>query len=98
MKTLRPAFFAFSFAVLAALVSACKDPVEEKCSNVCRFALNCAETTMKTKALGKVQTDFMLHCEDGCTRFQSDILPCYDEAGNSCQRIMQCLLQTGLAD
>lgn len=86
-------FLLFTFIGFAG----CKDPVFEKCESVCKFTRACMAG--KNIFLPKnMENEFNIQCMDGCTRFQAEILPCFDQAGNSCEKTMQCVLQTGVME
>ncbi|MCE9501835.1 MAG: Cys-rich protein [Leptospira sp.] len=80
------------------IVLFCKDPVEEKCGKACNFFVKCTEETQKMKIEGELLNRALIQCNDGCARFQSQILTCYDEVPESCQGMVECMLQSGLAD
>jgi len=43
-----------------------------------------------------MKDNMSLQCIDGCTIFQTEVLPCYEESPNSCEAAAQCMLQTGI--
>jgi Cys-rich protein (TIGR04453 family) len=76
----------------------CKDPVEEKCTQACGFFVRCTEEAQKMKIEGELLKSATIQCIDGCTRFQSQILTCYDAEPNSCNGMAECMKQSGLEE
>jgi Cys-rich protein (TIGR04453 family) len=74
----------------------CKDPVEEKCTQACGFFVRCTEEAQKMKIEGELLKSATIQCIDGCTRFQSQILTCYNAEPNSCNGMAECMKQSGL--
>lgn len=77
-------------------ISFCKDPVEEKCTHACDFFVKCTEKVQNMKIEGELLKQGTIQCIDGCTRFQSQILSCYDAESNSCNGMAECMKQSGL--
>lgn len=76
----------------------CNDPIEEKCSHSCQFFVKCTEEAQKIKIEGEFLKQVSLQCIDGCTRFQSQILSCYDIESTSCSGMAECMKQSGLEE
>lgn len=86
------------FASLCLFVLTCKDPVQEKCSNVCNFFIECTETIRKQKIATPLKHKAIKNCMTGCGKYQTQILLCHEEAKNSCTGMIECLKDSGLAD
>jgi Cys-rich protein (TIGR04453 family) len=74
----------------------CKNPVEEKCTQACSFFVKCTEEAQNMKIDGELLKSATIQCMDGCSRFQSQILTCYDIEANSCKGMAECVRQSGL--
>lgn len=60
--------------------------------------IRCTEETYKVKVPAELQDKAGRQCVDGCTRLQSQILSCYDEANNSCKGMAECIKQSDLME
>lgn len=87
----------FLWIILFFLVG-CKDPVQRKCQQVCKFFISCVETKRSSPLAGPIRDKGFKNCMNGCGRFQSYILTCYDESQNSCRGMMECLKDSGLGE
>ncbi|HMV42239.1 MAG TPA: Cys-rich protein [Leptospiraceae bacterium] len=89
-------FIPLFFTIVFLFFTNCKDPVEEKCTQACGFFVSCTEKAQKMKIEGELLKQATIQCIDGCTRFQSQILSCYDAESNSCNGMAECMKQSGL--
>jgi len=77
----------------------CKNPIEEKCNEICRFTTSCILNSQKENALlidKKVIDKATMQCEGTCTMFQDEFLQCKNEHPNSCEKFYSCLITSGL--
>jgi len=75
---------------------ACENPVEKRCESVCDMLVRCAEETYGEKASPELAQEAALTCMSGCVENQAQIMPCFQEAEDSCEAMYQCLLKTPL--
>jgi Cys-rich protein (TIGR04453 family) len=73
-------------AMLSLLLTACHDPVEQKCLKICDKVVQCAASDQGAE----LQTRVRISCMDGCTIHQADILECYNE-NMECETLGKCM-------
>ena len=85
MRALLPAL------ILLSLVVSCKDPVEEKCLNLCDKMVECSigETRPADR---RIAGEMKVSCLNGCTTYQSEIMECYTP-GMNCQETGKCIVR-----
>lgn len=87
------------FSVLFLSIHACKDPYEQKCRDICKFYISCAEDEFRGKReITKADRDMLvIDCESGCLREQGFAIPCY-ESEKTCKGFNRCILDSGMMD
>lgn len=89
--------FASVFGLVVLFSLGCKNPVEEKCADICRFTLNCAAKNANPVLMAnKMFQDAQIQCEGTCTMFQSEFITCYEENKDSCEKFFKCAVTSGL--
>jgi len=98
MKLSRFFFLILAIISLQFFVS-CDEYVEQKCNMACEKFSECAEKRYgkEIKITNEERSQLDIHCEKGCAREQSFILPCF-ETETTCKGLQACVLESGYMD
>lgn len=75
----------------------CKDPIREKCDQVCKSYMSCVDSTKKPNDFlyQSIRKDVELQCQQGCTMLQGDMIRCQEES-KGCKAMAECLNDSGI--
>jgi Cys-rich protein (TIGR04453 family) len=75
----------------------CKDPVREKCDQVCKTYMTCIDKSKKSTDFlyQSLRSDIELQCKQGCTMLQGEMIRCEEES-KGCKAMGECLNDSGI--